>query len=1753
MKNIGPLLEMIRNLEGRNSYDTWNDQTKFRGNKPLTQMTVAEVLAQQRENFKLPKAQQFTAAGVYQMTYRTLLEEVNKVTSGVKQSDLFNQETQDKLALSRLKYRGLDKWDMGLISDEKFGNNVAMEWAALPVLQDTYRIYKGKRTFVPKGTGYYNGVGSNKEGTSVSAFLGAIQGNGQPFQKTESPHNENKIKTALSPQGEPEISSQSNKLASGYGQVVEDNTDKTARQYSTNRYLPTDKVETNVVKPVPYSAPSYDDSKKLLLKEAAEGNRIDPDYKRIEGEGGGAQASSGRLSAFNDEFYDSLLTNLITGPKASNYDLDPKFDPIQTAIDRGHTKYAGFLNQARNEEHYTALEEVIAEGIAKNRRRAVSNHTASAFMGGMANPDSLATMLLPAGMIVSASMKTGVNAARSFVGGSAIGLATETAIELNRADTDPMSTPEESMLRIGATTLFSGMLVGTIGGLVARNMRKNLLDDMMMEIAATKPNTSVFDAGNGQSLVVRMVQTNDQIDWSKSPSGVYRMGDELVVNEQILSARVKAKQALPKLFGDEVSYNELLEYELAKAASIHRKTRAARTVSEVKRPRGISKQRYAKLEEYAETAANSNNAAGQIRGSLQAKKGKKAEKELDIFNRLLANKKAEQLNQKTAARKAQEAEDLKSAQANTKDPSNARVYDRKGMNTAPYHKQVSDDLDELPFDDAQRISREAEEDAVTAAERYRQENNKILSSPNMEMLGKLVDSPYKYIHRMSLHPDVRDLADILASDGGLLRASDGSGQNIGTSVYSGKRVWTGYIDTMLRKETELYERYLGYDSNPAIANVPLNKSLRTARANGQRAMSMEEWRDATSKALITGEVSPISEINEMVEVLRGTYKTFGDAAEEHGIITTKANLAAQIRNIDQQIAELDPDNFVEMPDQHVFHANVSEIDRLGQIRERAQRALDDADFEPDGDYFTRVYSINKIQQNREAFKRQVVMPFMRQQPMIQIWQEGQMEIGKLLDEALAELDRITVRQADNTNPDLNRTFSRARNAASDKVNKLNQRIQKAPEESRFEWIKADVTEEAVSKRADDLIDTILQEAEPADMATYRDPNRPSFGRHRQFNIPNSYLLKDGPNGNGIDDFISTDYAIIMNLYSERMGPAIEMSKRFARPADGVSWVKGFEEAMNKLRNSELGKWANENVSFPQTNARIVKGFTNSRTADGRYMPAFYRRDEGPNGTIYIDEDFFARSYNDKPWLNPRVEGVRPLPDGVIRSPQDWINFVKIHEIMHTLKKAEDLGYSRPLSPEHKAAYENDINDLALDWFSRFSSEDGFGKHWSEIEMRLGHLRDRATNQVRRDPNRWDNRTASVLRDWSHLVFMGKSALSAITEFGMLTMTHGMQKTFRAAFGSMDADLNAVMSAGVFEGRKTGAVMDIHYGAALSNFAETGFEAAKVSEAERLLRIGANKFFLFNGLAPLTSVMKEMDLSLRVTDMLDRIKRVEAGLATRADHKYLDRFGISKRDAERMAQEPIQMRGDAGWLANTDMWSDTDLVHKFRAAIAQGNENTILAATAADKPIISDGVVYLRKNPTLDGLAEQMGFEDAGEFYKLESGMLSLPFTFWNYAMAASNKILLAGLDEPSSRKLGGIAAITGLAYMVQAIKTPSETWDKLDAGAKLQRTINQSGILGVLPEYNDLVQGTAIGLTGVNPMPWEPKYGYYPSATDALFNAMGAGPSVLKNAVEGITTGDADSLRWATPLANYYGIGQFLEYAYDGMERNGAR
>jgi hypothetical protein len=113
----------------------------------------------------------------------------------------------------------------------------------------------------------------------------------------------------------------------------------------------------------------------------------------------------------------------------------------------------------------------------------------------------------------------------------------------------------------------------------------------------------------------------------------------------------------------------------------------------------------------------------------------------------------------------------------------------------------------------------------------------------------------------------------------------------------------------------------------------------------------------------------------------------------------------------------------------------------------------------------------------------------------------------------------------------------------------------------------------------------------------------------------------------------------------------------------------------------------DTIQFPDTTAKIITGPTDTGA------PAFYRQREN---TIYIDEDYIRDvMWDQRGWENPKVEGVRPIPEGIINSPNDLVTFIKMHEIMHSKYSAKDLGIADKRTKQGKADYENAINDLAI--------------------------------------------------------------------------------------------------------------------------------------------------------------------------------------------------------------------------------------------------------------------------------------------------------------------------------------------------------------------------------------------------------------------------------------------------------------------------
>lgn len=153
------LLSLIANAESRGNYNAYfgnayNTKIKF------TTMSIAEVISWQ--NQYVSQGSPSDAVGKYQIISPTLTGLVEEMDLSTDQ--VFDESTQDKLAMRLLERRGADSYVNNEINREQFAANLAKEWAALP------RIVGSQ-----PDKSYYAGDGLNKSLVDVDSVLEAIE------------------------------------------------------------------------------------------------------------------------------------------------------------------------------------------------------------------------------------------------------------------------------------------------------------------------------------------------------------------------------------------------------------------------------------------------------------------------------------------------------------------------------------------------------------------------------------------------------------------------------------------------------------------------------------------------------------------------------------------------------------------------------------------------------------------------------------------------------------------------------------------------------------------------------------------------------------------------------------------------------------------------------------------------------------------------------------------------------------------------------------------------------------------------------------------------------------------------------------------------------------------------------------------------------------------------------------------------------------------------------------------------------------------------------------------------------------------------------------------------------------------------------------------------------------------------------------------------------------------------------------------
>jgi hypothetical protein len=358
-----------------------------------------------------------------------------------------------------------------------------------------------------------------------------------------------------------------------------------------------------------------------------------------------------------------------------------------------------------------------------------------------------------------------------------------------------------------------------------------------------------------------------------------------------------------------------------------------------------------------------------------------------------------------------------------------------------------------------------------------------------------------------------------------------------------------------------------------------------------------------------------------------------------------------------------------------------------------------------------------------------------------------------------------------------------------------------------------------------------------------------------------------------------------------------------------------------------------------------------------------------------------------------------------------------------------------------------------------------GEELAKLSEQLELARDKRTEAVyKMEPHLVNKRRiASAIRSYGAVAFLGKAAISAIPEIARTIMAHGFARTFGAiaenAFGKNLAFDQSWQTLPLL----TGKGLDALTSGSLNRLVEQGGPTgAAASGAGRVVQRGVDfasgPAFLVNLLSPMTDMTKRMSQTFTHQFMLEDVIKIAEGTADKKTISRMASYGIDEDMAERIANQPFE-DADGWYLPNMREWPDEDASRAFLGAVSGMTDNLTPTASLADVPEIAKGFAAGREYP-----------------------LLVLPFQFMSYGFSVSNRVLLSGLQGRDADAMMGIAAMIGLGYVSQYIKSDEGYWASMSNTERAIRAVDAAGITGIYSDINTTLETLTGNTVGLRPL-----------------------------------------------------------------------
>lgn len=390
---------------------------------------------------------------------------------------------------------------------------------------------------------------------------------------------------------------------------------------------------------------------------------------------------------------------------------------------------------------------------------------------------------------------------------------------------------------------------------------------------------------------------------------------------------------------------------------------------------------------------------------------------------------------------------------------------------------------------------------------------------------------------------------------------------------------------------------------------------------------------------------------------------------------------------------------------------------------------------------------------------------------------------------------------------------------------------------------------------------------------------------------------------------------------------------------------------------------------------------------------------------------------------------------------------------------------------------------------------------------------------RRNPDRWDQQAIDGLKDIAGLTYLNNAGVAALGDLGAVVFEHGFRRVLDPVISNTKAETYGLA---LKEQRKISRGLEIAlHSQGKMRMVSDNITRVTPNAKERVLNPITNAFYniplLGNNLGIITRYGRTVDAVIRQSHYIEKIKRIADGKAIDDDIEYMARYGLELEDCKEIAEFDAIIQDGNFYFANMENWpKDTprqrELAFKWEAAMDRGLGNTIMFATASDKPIITRGIVYVQEN----WATKQLGYKPDKQastrdvnLVRIESGAMTAPFQFWDFGLAATNRITAQMADPQRMHRVQGAIALFGMAFLAQKFRQPDWWFETKDNANIIARTFDFSGIAGVYSDIAYMGLHMAVGFGAVDPESIFIQGKYRPTGTDAWLEPFGATPGMV--------------------------------------------